>query len=66
MHHSYEVLVDIKEYEGLSDQCSRLMTTRYEIDADTPSLAHNNARFRAKQEFPKATEYDVTVTRLLC
>jgi hypothetical protein len=66
MHHSFEVLVDIKEYEGLTNHCSRLMTARYEVDADTQSLAHTTARNRAKNDYPKATEYDVTVTRLLC
>jgi hypothetical protein len=66
MHHSFEVLVDIKEYEDLTNHCSRLMTARYEVDADTQSLAHDTARNRAKHDYPKATEYDVTVTRLLC
>lgn len=65
MVHTYEVLVDIKEFEDLMDNAFHCGTSRYEIDAESKDKAYSMARFQAKSEHPKGTEYDVRVTRLL-
>ncbi|WP_421658155.1 hypothetical protein [Leptothermofonsia sp. ETS-13] len=65
MVHTYEVLVDIKEYLALNDNASRYGTKRYEIDAESRKLATDTARTLARNDYPKCTEYDVRVTRLL-
>ncbi|WP_315787297.1 hypothetical protein [Fischerella sp. JS2] len=65
MVHTYEVLVDIREY---SDQLStgfQSGTTRYEIDAESREKADGMAFQQAKTDHPKGTEYDIRVTRLL-
>ncbi|MFB2937331.1 hypothetical protein ACE1B6_18950 [Aerosakkonemataceae cyanobacterium BLCC-F154] len=65
MNHTYEVLVDIKEYlEPATNVCHR-GTTRYEIDAQSKQTADNMARLKARTEHPQGIEYDVRVTRLL-
>lgn len=63
MVHTYEVLVDIREYFDTS--ASHNETTRYEIDAESRARADGMARAKARAEHPKGTEYDVRVTRLL-
>ena len=65
MVHTYEVFVDICDYSGLPNPAPHSATTRYEIDAESQSLADMNARNRARTEYPSATEYDIRVTRLL-
>ncbi|MEM9152552.1 MAG: hypothetical protein AAGB19_19135 [Cyanobacteria bacterium P01_F01_bin.3] len=64
MSHTYEVFVDIKEYDEANCP-SRMLSARYEIDAESSFKADNTARGRAGNDYPKATEYDVRVTRLL-
>ncbi len=61
MVHTYEVLVDIKEYTD----AFRCGTARYEIDAESRQKADGMARHQARSEHPQGIEYDVRVTRLL-
>lgn len=65
MVHTYEVLVDIKEFADLANNAFQRGTTRYEIDAESTEKANGMARVQAKSDHPKGTEYDVRVTRLL-
>ena len=65
MVHTYEVLVDVKEYVEQATDTSRCGTTRYEIDAESRKIANDLARNIARNEHPCCTEYDVRVTRLL-
>ncbi|MBE9225490.1 hypothetical protein IQ264_08640 [Phormidium sp. LEGE 05292] len=65
MYHTYEVLVDIKEYlEPTNNDCRR-ETTRYEIDAQSRQTADSMAKVQARTDHPQGIEYDVRVTRLL-
>ncbi len=63
--HTFEVFVDIKECAGKQHATSRIMATRYEIDATGRTDAYDTALFKAEKEYPKATEYDIRITRLL-
>ncbi|HEY9753391.1 MAG TPA: hypothetical protein V6C46_10595 [Coleofasciculaceae cyanobacterium] len=63
MVHTFEVLVDIKEYT--TDVSCFAGTKRYEIDAETISHADQMAKVQARHDHPRATEYDIRVTRLL-
>ena len=63
--HTFEVFVDIKECAGQDDATNRIMATRYEINASGRDDAHDTALFKAEEEYPKATEYDIRITRLL-
>ncbi len=65
MVHTYEVFVDMKEYLEQSNHTSRLMSARYEVNAESREQADLAARGQATGDYPKATEYDVRVTRLL-
>lgn len=65
MFHTYEVLVDIKEFLDGTDNIFQSETTRYEIDAESKEKADGMARVQARDDHPKGTEYDVRVTRLL-
>jgi hypothetical protein len=65
MVHTYEVLVDIKEYLEQTPNSSHCETTRYEVDAESKQGANNMARIWARNEHPRGVEYDVRVTRLL-
>jgi hypothetical protein len=65
MIHTYEVFVDIKEYEEQTNQASRMLSARYEVDAESTHNADYSARDQAVADYPRATEYDVRVTRLL-
>ncbi|MBF2049872.1 MAG: hypothetical protein EDM05_015985 [Leptolyngbya sp. IPPAS B-1204] len=65
MVHTYEVLVDIREYPDMTSNVFHSETSRYEIDAESKELATGMARMQARSEHPKCTEYDVRVTRLL-
>ena len=63
--HKFEVFVDIKECAGRDSAINRIMATRYEINASDRTDAHDTALFKAEKEYPKATEYDIRITRLL-
>ena len=63
--HTFEVFVDIKECADKKNVTGRIMATRYEIDAAGRTDAHDTARFKAEKEYPRATEYDIRITRLL-
>ncbi|MBW4633661.1 MAG: hypothetical protein KME30_17720 [Iphinoe sp. HA4291-MV1] len=65
MVHTYEVLVDIREFFDQTNSIFQSGTTRYEIDAESKQKADSMAFFQAKSDHPKGTEYDVRVTRLL-
>jgi hypothetical protein len=65
MVHTYEVLVDIKEFTDITNKMCLCETTRYEIDAETKEKADGMARLQARSDHPQGTEYDVRVTRLL-
>lgn len=65
MVHTYEVLVDIKEFADLTVNTCQSETTRYEVDAESTEKANGMARVMAKSDHPRGTEYDVRVTRLL-
>lgn len=65
MVHTYEVLVDIKEYTDAAVSNFRSGTTRYEVDAESKESATGMARTWARNDHPTCTEYDVRVTRLL-
>ena len=65
MVHTFEVLVDIKEYADQANNTYQCGTSRYEINAESKELADGMARVQARNEHPKGTEYDVRVTRLL-
>ncbi|NJP09321.1 MAG: hypothetical protein HC866_07385 [Leptolyngbyaceae cyanobacterium RU_5_1] len=65
MVHTYEVLVDIREYFELTSSASHNETARYEVDAESRQVADGMARIQAKRDHPKCTECDVRVTRLL-
>lgn len=65
MVHTYEVLVDIKEFAGVTENSFQRETARYEIDAESREKADGIAFKKARSEHPRGTEYDVRVTRLL-
>ncbi|HEY9645788.1 MAG TPA: hypothetical protein V6C88_05430 [Chroococcidiopsis sp.] len=62
MVHTFEVLVDVKEYRANSSHCG---TTRYEIDAESREQANDVACSYARHEYPSGVEYGIRVTRLL-
>ncbi len=63
--HTYEVFVDICECQSLASSSCRFLEERYQISADSRNQAQYNALNRAEAAHPKATEYDVRVTRML-
>lgn len=65
MVHTYEVLVDIKEFADQLNNAFQRGTTRYEIDAESKEQADGMAFRQARNDHPQGTEYDVRVTRLL-
>ncbi|WP_066377293.1 MULTISPECIES: hypothetical protein [unclassified Anabaena] len=65
MVHTYEVLVDIKEFADTTNSSCQCGTSRYEISAESRQKADYMARSQARYEHPHGTEYDVRVTRLL-
>ncbi|MBE9181524.1 hypothetical protein IQ268_23460 [Oculatella sp. LEGE 06141] len=65
MVHTYEVYVDIKEYFESTSNQARIATARYEIDAETKAKADNRVLGQVRSDYPRATEYDVRVTRVL-
>lgn len=65
MVHTYEVLVDIKEFTDMTNNTYQRGTARYEINAESIQIADGMALNQARSDRPKGTEYDVRVTRLL-
>lgn len=65
MSHTYEAFVDIKEYEGGQSASPRIYTERYEVDAISLQGADEAALSKATGVHPKASEFDVRITRLL-
>lgn len=65
MIHTYEVLVDIKEFLGQASNAFQNGTERYEIDADSIEKADYMARAQARIDHPRGTEYDARVTKLI-
>lgn len=65
MHHIYEVFVDIRECAGEHSNTVRMLSARYEIDADSKYAADYTARGLAGTQYPTATEYDIRVTRMI-
>lgn len=65
MSHTYEAFVDIKEYEGGASISPRIYTDRYEVDAMSIRGADEAALSKATGVHPKASEFDVRITRLL-
>lgn len=65
MSHLYETFVDIKEYNEMFDTPPSIFTKRYEVDANSKLEADRTALFRAGNEHPRATEFDVRTARIL-
>lgn len=65
MHHTYEVYVDIRECAGQRCSTTRMLSARYEVDAESKYVADYTARGLAGNDYPSATEYDVRVTRMI-
>lgn len=65
MVYTYEVFVDMKEYESPNSSHARLRSVRYEIDADTKRTLDAIARHCATTDFPNVSEYDIRITRRL-
>lgn len=65
MVHTYEVLVDIKEFLGQTSNACQSGTERYEVDAESIKKADYMARAQARLDHPYGTEYDARVTKLL-
>ena len=65
MVHTYEVFVDIKEFGSVAGSAINIESKRYEIDARSRGGADGTALRKAKIDYPRATEFDVRVTRLL-
>ena len=65
MSHTYEAFVDIKEYIGNQSTLPRIYTERYEVDAISLQGADEAALSKATGVHPKASEFDVRITRLL-
>ncbi|MGF1523995.1 MAG: hypothetical protein ACFBSF_16885 [Leptolyngbyaceae cyanobacterium] len=65
MDHTYEAFVDIKEYAGATGTSPRIYTDRYEVNAMSVQGADEAALSKATGVHPKASEFDVRVTRLL-
>ena len=65
MVHTYEVFVDIVEFDNPRSNHFERGTTRYEIKAESRESADGMAILQAKQENPQATEIDPRVTRII-
>ncbi|MBD0335057.1 MAG: hypothetical protein ICV62_06185 [Cyanobacteria bacterium Co-bin13] len=65
MSNTFEAFVDIKEYGERIDNSPSIFTKRYEIDACSRLEADRAALYRAESEHPRATEFDVRLSRLL-
>lgn len=65
MNHTYEAFVDIKEFGDQLGILPRVYTDRYEVDAPSKFDADHSALLKAENIHPKATEFNVRVTRLI-
>ena len=65
MVYTYDVFVDMKEYEDPKSSDASIRSVRYEIDADTKRTLDAIARHCATTDFPNVSEYDIRVTRRL-
>lgn len=65
MSHTYEAFVDIRECDDKTGTACHVFTKRYEIDAVSRSEVGETALYRATGDYPKATEYDIRITRCL-
>jgi len=65
MSHIYEAFVDIKEYGGIPTTTPRIYTERYEVDAISVQGADEAALTKATGIHPRASEFDVRITRIL-
>lgn len=65
MSHTYEAFVDIKEYGDDASPMPRIYTERYEVNAPSLSGADEAALSKATGVHPRASEFDVRITRLL-
>lgn len=65
MSHTYEAFVDIKEYGDGVSPIPRIYTERYEVNAMSVSGADEAALSKVTGVHPKASEFDIRVTRLL-
>ena len=65
MVHTYEVFVDIVEFDNPTSNHFERGTTRYEINAESRERADGMAILQARQEHPQATEIDPRVTRII-
>ncbi|MEM9004425.1 MAG: hypothetical protein AAGE59_12985 [Cyanobacteria bacterium P01_F01_bin.86] len=65
MDHTYEAFVDIKEYVGGVSTPPRIYTERYEVNAISVQGADEAALTKATGVHPKASEFDIRITRLL-
>ncbi|GAB4229909.1 MAG: hypothetical protein Kow00121_58760 [Elainellaceae cyanobacterium] len=61
---TYEVFVDMREYNESLSATARMMTARYEVCTESLDEAEGAARYRAKTEYPQASEYDVRFVRI--
>ena len=65
MSHTYEAFVDIKEYAGAQNASPRVYTDRYEVNAISVEGADEAALSKATGIHPKASEFDIRITRML-
>ncbi len=65
MSHTFEAFVDIREYQDGATASPRIYTERYEVDALSVQAADEVALSKATGIHPKASEFDVRITRLL-
>lgn len=65
MSHLYEAFVDIREYTEPSSVIPQIYSERYEINALSRAAADRAALLMAETSHPKASEYDIRVTRVL-
>ena len=65
MSHTYEAFVDIKEYASSQGLSPLIYTERYEVDALSPQDADEVTLSKVTGIHPKATEFDIRVTRQL-
>lgn len=65
MSHTYEAFVDIREYGEGAGLTPRIYTERYEVDAVSVQGADEAALSKATGIHPKASEFDIRITRLL-
>lgn len=65
MSHTYEAFVDIREYAGVQNTPPRIYTERYEVDAISVQGADEAALSKATGIHPKASEFDIRITRML-